>query len=533
MVRGCNDGNPIVVSWKEGWGKKKKVASAVPGRVREAINLNTELREMTVGDVTRLFGAVWSSDNLLTATHGGADYLPLNYLNDDDQITMAGIDAARYRNSCASIVSGTAGANGEYDVGAAALKAVLESSYKTDAYNRLDLVTGSYESPVVRALTGQLEDVHIGTQRFVASMALWRWYETDPSRVAKPGYLIRSFNGDALYRKFGSSSDARADLKTDASLGGFGAKATVGGAVSSKYTDSIAGESYAVAIARDGERLDAVMYQMPTAAETATTASGAASFFVAEADQSPIVAANSVKTFVQAIQAFPAAYCGRGVWESTVPLTAVDPVGTTASLASGSRLVTCNFTFAYKTTAADVTNKSATVQPVLSRKITPPTGAEVRLALSAQTVSFTGANVRITPQDLPGEPTILAAGEGKTNLMWRSTWLVSGGSAVQGKPVATSSTLTCEAPVAHYNQPVASVGDLSGSGSGPKSFQVTWTVLIDAPYASVSALTGRGPCKLGADFEIPTASTAVAQTITPFDVKYPVAAPQTVAATGR
>lgn len=515
MIADCKVG-PLNVSWRAGLGKKTKEISAVPANLRSKIgdsDLTTTLKVLGDGNLTNIFTTVWSTSSLDTATQVGQN-LPLRRnLADDQMLLEPDLSGVRYGTSCAKIISGALSTSGEWDIGVGALKAGLESSFESSTQSRIDLLMGTFRSPILMAYDGELGSSNPAGEKFAAAMLMWQWYETNPD---SSGYLLEKFKGDALYRRYGYNTEVGGAVRLDARLGGFGAAANATTAASIRTDETLNGETFAVAVERTSTTLDANMRPLPTPAQAAEVAKRNANFQRGLTDSAPIIRAGLERTVQHRLTDLPRNFCFPGGWTSTVPIQAAEAID---ARDPAKRFVTCQFTFSYRTTAADVEN-GVTIQPEITRAIG---GGANTLKLIAEPVQISGGKVAVRKQSVTPKPVITDAGNGQSKLSWTTVWQVSTTLALQASdPItAVEGVLNCSS-IQDFNQPSFELGSLQGTTI--KTFRITWSSLIPVSVTDVSGRTGSVTCTLNPSLTVRTTSGDVPISLDEAALTYPVPA---------
>lgn len=515
MIADCKIG-PLNVSWKTGWGRRTKEISAVPANLRSQIgdsDLTTTLKVLGDGNLTNIFTTVWSTSTLDTATQVGGN-LPLRRNLADDKILLEpDLSGVRYGTSCAKIISGALSTSGEWDIGVGALKAGLESSFESSTQSRIDLLMGTFRSPILMAYDGELGSSNPAGEKFAAAMLMWQWYENNPN---SSGFLLEKFRGDALYRRYGYNTENGGAVRLDARLGGFGAAANATTAASIRTDETLNGETFVVAVERPGKTLDAKLRSLPTPAQVAEVAARNANFQRGQADSVPIIRAGLERTVQHRLTDLPRNFCVPGGWTSTLPIQAAEAIDATDP---AKRFVTCQFTFSYRTTAADVEN-GVTIQPEITRAIG---GGANTLKLIADPVRISGGKVAVRKQSVTPKPVITDAGNGQSKLTWTTVWQVSTPLALQSSdPItAVDGALNCSS-ISDFNQPYFELGSLQGNTI--RTFRITWSSLVAASVGDVSARTGSVTCTLKPSLTVRTTSGDVPITLEEALLIYPVPA---------
>jgi hypothetical protein len=162
----------------------------------------------------RLFGYVYPAVERERPNWTPGQFLRLGY-EDQDKILAPGFPSTRYEASCGSVVEGALRVNAEYSFPVATLRGALSADYSSNTNTSIQLAHGRFDSPIwemwspTNANSGRTGD------RFYAGILFWDWYRNRPAGTY---YLMRSFNGTALYRQIDRRSTGSAGASGEARL---------------------------------------------------------------------------------------------------------------------------------------------------------------------------------------------------------------------------------------------------------------------------------------------------------------------------
>lgn len=519
MVQLCT-GDVLKLKSGDFFGGSDKV-SAIPQLIYTELGLAAKpaVRVLDGQSVSRRFGAVRTGATPAAATETSS-ISAWDYTNTDDRVTAPGMNSVVYNNTCASVLNAAVEANAGYSVPVASAQAALKADYEGSNSYALSLVSGTFESPILRSFRGAAPAV--GERLYSpleAALSIWSWYRQNPSKASSTNWLLRDFRGAALYKWGGLKQKTRftGSVSGNVTVPGFSMKSSVTGTAGN--TIAIDAESFKVALS---ESPGAQNYDpLPPISDVITKAAQFASFVISEGSSDTYLFDTRPKRYFQRAKGISRQFCQPGVWQSDRPTVFLKSVS-----ASTDNLGIPECTFEIEYTPTDATanktldhsfQQSFTVSgTTYVLKLTP-----APIQLSARLEPFlTFTSGQQIPQVAPGP-----VGPVQTStLTWDFHYLLTDSGLIDspGDIDLTQVQLKCPTGVEVTAQPVFSSAIQPGPVAASKMIRIGANAFYQGELSSLSGASDTVECSLTGivRFTLPS-GTVVSRTFPAQTVRYP------------
>lgn len=536
---------------KSGFRGKVVDISSVPTWLANGLGLhnNPYVFKQTGMNISREFGYIYNQKemdlNEITRSADN-DYLPLDYSKGDDQVVSVGTDMALYQTTCSNVINEKVGLSGGYSFPMATIKAALAAEYEGSNSYSINIVYGTFQSPIYQMYTNNDPGAKSGINKFTASMVFWKWYLDNPYAVTDVQYILKSFTGLSLYRLDGLKRKTSFTINASANLTSPVVSASTDSQLAFNQFTKGAVIGYISASNVKGGRVDRAYDRLPTPAEiqhVVTAVSQDVVSFDKEGSGDLTLVSNiasggvliASKTIKYLVLGLPSQMCNLSSWTTDQP----DSVSLRGAIPSvGDKNLRCALTFEYQPTAADLAS-GKTLKFNLVSKSTLGT-VPIALQIAMPSVGFgTTSNPKINFAEGDRTPRVQQiAGQRTSTLMWEFEFNLFTDSSRRITNIESIDVnnldLSCPEGVPVYAPPIPGLSfPTVGSGS-PRKLTMRLTAAYQGTPQDLSQTENFAKCSYGGSvvYTFPDGSQRTGL-INPIPIFYPIDRPSTSSVPGQ
>jgi hypothetical protein len=506
MALGCIPGQAGSKNLTLSEKNKKAPTTGIPSVLQKALPLtSTFVKQSNDQAIELLFTYVYSDAERQNDTDNGTDATKFLNLPVDGSNAGAGLQQARYGGTlygetCSSTLNGKVDLSGGYSLPIADFKAAVESDASSSTSWSLNLVDGTFLSPLPEAFD------RLDAQGVYPRLVLWKWYydqkrQGNSGILSSPNWLLQRFRGLSVYKVFGAKAQFTGTASAGANLDLAFLKSNfqLNAQLDKSITSSIRSFQVLTYVAPTSQKGDRSWYRLPTADEI----SGGAPLQMTLKETSALFVVGDGGTHVhhQSIQGFPSSLCtgATDVWKTEgddgdpiqgLKITSVGP----DSLSQTKDPIACTFEITYRI-PSPVPSTSTQLKYWVAMRIDD----QHKLRLQAAPVTLAKTDGPRLADNLTAR-NYSKSDQGSGN--YRLDWIVklnatetstSQLSPDNQTPAIGDTFLQCGSS----NIPLTVTSNPAISGNGPRQLQFTVSQLISPQDGlDVNATTGFQTCSL-------------------------------------
>ncbi|MDB5580973.1 MAG: hypothetical protein JWR80_6149 [Bradyrhizobium sp.] len=506
MVKNCTGSSLKMKYWRT------QDVSAIPNILYTDLRISSHplIQVLDGASVTHRFGTVFTGQDHAIST----DIAGLDYANTNDMSTEPGLNSVTYNNTCASVLNAAVDANAGYSLPVASIQAALKADYEGSNSYALNLVSGTFLSPIPRSLR---HETPIAGETLLpplqTALILWAWYRQNPDKIGQINQIISRFTGQALYHWSGLKQKTKVEgsVSGNVTFPGITFKAQTSASVNNAV--SIDAASFEVAM--DPATIKYATLPNPDALALMAKESG--EFTLGTNSSDTVLFNRDTKIFFEQTKNISLEYCQMNLWQSDSALVSL------ANVAYDSAKAACTFELHYTPTSADA---DILLRPAVQQTIA--TGSkDYVLKLSTPPIALTARKepYLIFNSGL-GTPTfqLVSAGPPTTsNLIWtyRYTLTTTGNQVSDATKINFSQvSLSCPSNQAVQAQPLFTASLQQGGDN--RVMTITLTAQYDGDAPGTGAPLEYAECTLTGNVAFLLGNAKVERALpTPHSLLYP------------